>query len=147
MNHETEREKGPVPSVVTLMVAVAVVGPVCRNPDTVTSLTAGAAGGAGEAVVGVAVLSAPPGGVVASGSPAEVAEAEGEPAPVATGPEGDSPGDDAGSAVSVGVEDRDGEADEVGAAVPAGSAPGWALVVARACAAPCEAVPGAFGMP
>ncbi len=141
--HETVREIGPVPSVVMLRVAVAVVGPVWLNPDTVTALTAGATGDGGAVVVvGVAVLPVPSGGVAVSVPPAE---AEGSAPPGVSEPVGSSPGDDEGLSDAVDV--GDAEADEVGAVVPAGSAPGPALVVARASAASCAAVPAFNGIP
>lgn len=79
VNHETLTEIGPLPSVVTVMVAVEVVGPVWLKADTATFLTAGATGGVEEAVVGVAGVDvgASLGVVACVGEPVAEAVAEG----------------------------------------------------------------------
>jgi hypothetical protein len=146
LKNETVTETGPVPSVVISTVAVAVERPVLRKADTVTSLTAVAAGVEGADVVGAGVVSVSTGGVV-TGSPVVVAVADDPPVPVAAGAEGDRPGDADASADPVGDADGDGEAEEGSAVGPAVSVPGPALVVARAWAASCGAAPGAYWTP
>ncbi|MDQ0681280.1 hypothetical protein QFZ56_000243 [Streptomyces achromogenes] len=141
--HAMSTENGPVPSVVTVMVAVAVVGPVCRKPVTVTPFTAGADGGLGEAVVGVAPVVGPL--EVVSSTGATVADAGGSPGSAVTGAETEAESDGPGDALDDALEDGDaeGSADVVGAVDIAGPAAAWALLVASACAACCGAASGA----
>lgn len=97
-------------------------------------------------VVGVASVVAAPGVVVsgAAGAGAVVADAEGSSVPGDAGSEGDRLGD---------TEDVGGGGDEFADAVGGAlsspdSTPGWALVVARACAACWGSVPsGVCWMP
>ncbi len=144
-DHRRSIVTGPVPSVTTVTVVVAVPEPVCRNSVTVTSLTAGAAGaGSVGGSAGVPGSEAGPAGVPGAGSPpgsvpgsepasdpgsvpgsvaVPVAEADASAGPVEAGPDGD-----AVEASAAG--DAEGA---VGPEVTSGSA----RVVARASAARC----------
>lgn len=101
-------------------------------------------------VVGVVSGVASPGVVVSgAGSGSVVPDAEGVPVSAVAGSEADGPADP----VEVGDGEDDGDdVDDsvvvgVGAVGPADAPPGWALVVARACAACCGAAPGVCWMP